>query len=446
MYKKPLFFFLITPLFLSAFLFKALPLAADTRCRTADKALKLAVEVRGLKAKKSVPCKVQNKEQVRKYLVDSIDKNIPADKLKGEELVYKHLGILELDFDYKSGVIELYTQNLGGYYEPVDEYYVMAGWMPDFVQLPIAVHEQVHALQDQHFKLDDLLNGESADSDALLARSALAEGDATCVMYDFANKQKGLPLLKDMPDVSSYILQSISSVAFSSMGSSKLEALKATLIFPYVSGLRFAHQLLRDGGYPRIDQAFKNLPSSTEEILHPEIYLKGVKSYIKLQALGAAEVEKALSSVFKKPGKLSSKTFYEDRYGEFFISTWLAKDLGPLKATKAAGGWGGDKVALYYFKEADPLKLAALKLSALKDKAAALKKPELGVLAWSTHWDTELDAKEFYDAVLEAYGKREGVKGAKAKSKNTFTSAQLKTLSFFDISVEGRYVKLISAF
>ncbi len=45
------------------------------------------------------------------------------------------------------------------------------------------------------------------------------------------------------------------------------------MLFPYMKGVVFCAKLTNDGGWKAIDEAYRNLPQSTEQILHPEKFL-----------------------------------------------------------------------------------------------------------------------------------------------------------------------------
>jgi len=87
-------------------------------CELVRENLQRAEAIRGLKARRSVPCEAHDKEAVRNHLTATIETKIPAEKIAGEELLYKAIGFLSEDFDYKNGLISLYVSQLGGYYIP----------------------------------------------------------------------------------------------------------------------------------------------------------------------------------------------------------------------------------------------------------------------------------------------------------------------------------------
>jgi hypothetical protein len=143
--------------------------------------------------------------------------------------------------------------------------------------------------------------------------------------------------------------------------------------------------LLVEGGYPAVDRAFRNPPTSSREILHPEVYLKpNLPSSIP----SIEELDHA-SSV--------GKEIYTDVIGEFGISAILA--AGQKKkneAVTAAKGWLGDRVGVF-----------------------ATSSPEK-VVSWKTRWESERDAQEFQEAYGRFLEARYSIKSSPNGTYETF--------------------------
>lgn len=382
--------------------------AQSNDCTLVSTAIEEASSIRGLKIKKAVPCSLQQKSEVEHYLRETLDKKVPPERIANEGKVYEMLGLVPVGYDYLNNLIKLYTEQLGGYYDTETDRYVMASWLPAAMQMPIAVHELTHALQDQHFDLEAMLDEKNDNSDTLLARSSLIEGDATAVMLDYARRiGHERPLAKE-PSVSAFMMQNITGAMLTGSVSSAPPAIQAMIIFPYVSGLRFAHALLRKGSYEEVNRAFKNLPVSSEQILHPDLYLEKKKSF---EVPTPPKTPEGMELDFQT-------ALYRDRLGEFVISTLLASYVSPLQASAAASGWGGDQLWLF-------------RTSSGKF-----------VLIWRLLWDEDKDAKQFFDAMQQAYEKRFSQQ-AKTLAADTleFTSTAVgevlikKTLKTVDISI-----------
>ena len=357
-------------------------LGEQNACDLSEQALESAIEIRGLKKKNRVVCLVNNQEQVKQYLIDAIDSKVPPEKLVREELIYKTLGFLPAEFSYKDGLIDLYVSQLGGYYDPEQKHFVMAGWMPAMLQVPIAVHELTHALQDQHFNLDTFLDHDNHTTDQLLARSALVEGDATAVMIDYTRGQIGQGSLRDEENVDMILFQNVLGASMNQEFAKAPQSLQAILLFPYNSGLRFAHHIIKKQGYAGLDKIFKKPPQSTREILHPEYFLDGSFTNQSVQS------EELLTFFDAGDKPAGDSLVYEDTLGEFFVSATLKQcGVESSRSAKIATGWLGDRLGL--FSESDQ------------------------TIIWKTSWDNSSTRDNFFKHYQHCF------KGDKANAQST---------------------------
>ncbi len=344
--------------------------AQNSGCSLVDAALPIAIKIRGLKPKAKVPCQQKTKKDVEKYLNDTLNEQSAKIKMKHEEIIYKLLGFIPEDFDYIREMVQFYSDQVGGFYDPKKKFYAMASWMPESLQLPIAVHELTHALQDQHFNLEKLMDDKVQNTDTILAHSALAEGDATAVMLDFSLNSSGLPPIAQQKDVKAFLMQNIIGAMLTSNLSNAPKSLQTLMIFPYTSGLNFVHHFLMKNGYQEVDSVFRNPPNSTSEILHPENYgTAGNKS----ENLPVPIIENITKSK-------NSNLLLADTFGEFLISTLIANWLAPDLASQAANGWKTDKLGLYEEK--------------------VTKK---NYLLWEILWKDNKEAEEFFTSIINAY-------------------------------------------
>lgn len=333
---------------------------AEDLCITASQAMKTASELRGLSPKRPVPCRSHEKNKIKQYVIKAIKTETPEARIRGEGLLYAALGIIPPDFDYEKELVDLYTSQIGGYYDPKKDQYVMAAWIPASLQYPVSVHELVHALQDQHFDLETFMNIKTMSSDELMARSALVEGDATAVMVDYSLRAAGGGTLFDQQDVSLFIAQNVVGTQLLATASPTGRTLMTLMIFPYSSGLRFAHEVIRTSrSYDTLNTVFLNPPRSTEEILHPEKLGDNKKEF----EIPVITVE-GLTAI------------HEDTLGEFFLSVWLnSQGVDGVTAATAAAGWGGDRAAVFQFPDGSHS------------------------IRWHIRFDTERDAEEFSAAL-----------------------------------------------
>jgi hypothetical protein len=171
--------------------------------------------------------------------------------------------------------------------------------------------------------------------------------------------------------------------------------LRQQFTFPYEDGLSFALRLYLQGGWDAINAAYRKLPDSTEQILHPEKYASGEKP-----------VSVELPPVVERLGA-GWKQSTTDTIGEFATRVWIEGGPSRAPADEAAAGWGGDRVASYDGP----------------DGAWAV--------AWKTAWDTPLDAEEFATAaapLVEQLGSARLFSGPDATGKLILVASDDATL------------------
>ncbi len=362
----------------------------------AESISKQVAEIRGLELLGPIQKGIKQREELRATLIEKLAEEVSDEQIAAEGKVYARLGLIGEDVDYKQVLLDVLTEQIAGFYDQkAKELYIMRG-IPLSLQRPAMAHELFHAIQDQHFDILSLQEPFSTveNGDFALARSALIEGDATVVMFDFSLYEAGtLPQdgAKSIVDIPMFanILQQLTFedlTAIESMlggGSSGFGAPSAgdtamakapaifreMLMFPYFAGMRFIVSVRRNKAWSDVDAIYKNAPVSTEQIMHPERYFEGDEPEIL-----AFDPSKAL------PGH---EKIYDSVMGEFQTLLFL-KEQGPgqgFNPSAAAAGWDGDRLLAY---EKDG-KVVVVHLSV---------------------WDTINDAREYYDAGVKLMEKR----------------------------------------
>ncbi|HVG38444.1 MAG TPA: hypothetical protein VM870_04090, partial [Pyrinomonadaceae bacterium] len=168
-------------------------------------------------------------------------------------------------------------------------------------------------------------------------------------------------------------------------------ALRATLLFPYDEGRTWAMEIYTRGGWEALSAAYKDLPQSTEQILHSEKYLSR-EAPVKINL---PDVSAALGPQWKK-----IEYDVNGEWGYYLIlGQYLTGDDEAAK--KAASGWGGDRYALYEHPATG--RLCVVHLSA---------------------WDTEQDAREFFDAYARRIKLKAGAAAGTPNPAGTTTGAE----------------------
>jgi len=328
--------------------------AEPSMCGIAESALQEAAKLRALSPRNSVPCVVRSRPEIEVFLRDTIAKKFPKETLAMEEMWYRAIGIVPDDYPYEQGIVQAYVQQIGGYYDPEKKQFIMLDTMLRELQLPVAVHELTHALQDQRFGLTDFLDPKKGESDELMARAALVEGDANAIMQEF------------MSGRSSKTAKGLSEVTLPDSAIKVPETLERILLFPYLDGLTFVRHVERLAGLSAINAAFSKPPRTSREILHPEQYVN--RSFVP-EELARDQVE--------RPVELSSP-IYEDTVGEFAVSALLGTALSSRQRGAAcAEGLRRDRVVIF------------------KGEASTR------FVSWMSEWDSQEETGEFYECYRE---------------------------------------------
>jgi hypothetical protein len=333
------------------------------------------VKLRGLEVKKPIRWEVTTKDKVRAYLQKTLDEQYAPGEMEKEGQAMQALGFISRNMNFKEFIIALYEEQVGGYYDPVKETFYLADWIAPGMQETIIAHELTHALQDQHFDIDKFIDRIKGNSDAMYARAALVEGEATLVMLADSMDNLGVEMdlsMLDMDGVFGQLMIQMSAAQFPKFAEAP-KALRETLMFPYIKGLGFVNYGRRQGGWKRIDKIYADIPESTEQIMHPARYFdqRDPPTEVSLDFIAKLVPEKW-------------EKIYTDVLGEFMTLQLLDPVDDQDEEKKAAAGWDGDKV--WVFKQGQDLAWVQLSV-----------------------WDTEKDAVEFAGAFAKTVSSR--VKG-----------------------------------
>ena len=332
--------------------------------------LKETSEIRELPILRPVKSGAQSRAEIERMVIRNLDAETTPAEMHATEVALRKLGLAPPDFRYRPFVIKLLTEQVAGYYDPRMQEFFLADWIDLEGQKPVMAHELTHALQDQHFNLRRFEHWPKGDADAKLAAHALIEGDATLAMTIYMAKY---------PLVALAFIRALGSTSTSSEQFKQApRALRESLVFPYQEGAEWATVLYKRGGWNMISRAFTELPQSTEQILHSDKYFSH-----------EAPVKISLPDVRALLGPGWTRIDY-DVNGEWSYYLILDQFLNsPAESRRAAAGWGGDRYEIYEGPQPDDVLLAQL-----------------------SAWDTETDAREFFDA----YAKRTALRYENAKA------------------------------
>ena len=355
----------------------------------------------GLKFKTPPKVEVRTREQVRDFLLKQFDEATPASQVAGEEKAYKLLGLIPDTMNLRAFFVRVLTEQVVGYYDPkAKALYVVNGADEQIVGITIT-HELVHALQDQYVNLDSIQKSGS-NNDRLAAAQALIEGEAQFeqisimlggpdqidarlpgawdrVREEIRNRQGEMPVFATAPMV-----------------------IQEGLLFPYLSGAEFVRRVKEKRGSGDL---FRDIPRSTEQILHPPLFL-------------ATPSDEPTSVVLPSPRGVTK--VYENDMGEFGTRLVVYDYLrDPQTAQRAAAGWDGDRFMV-------------------------VEKGSDRGFVWALVWDSPIEAAEFSDAMIRAATRRTGSRERRVATGGATFAYKGRTISVLPVSIGDRALILYS--
>jgi hypothetical protein len=342
--------------------------------KTGDEMLRSAVRFRGLEPKGPIQKGVKNKAEISRYLNEHVQEEYPQGEIEKEGRILRKLGLIPAAMDYRAFVLNLLTEQVGGFYDSDKKTFFIASWLTAEEQKPVMIHELTHALQDQYFDVGRVLKDDRSqqNDDRTLAHEAVVEGDGMVVMLQY--------LLEPAKRHFSQLLD-LSSIMQAQMLTMQLQFpvfkeapqyLRETLLFPYGYGASFLQYAWRKNpSWESVNKIYADMPVSTEQIMHPEKYF-GERDLPK-----PVDAENFAASLGPN-WKIVSKNVL----GEFTLGLLMSLHLTEERSRRAAAGWGGDQALLLENEEG-------------KD-----------VVLLETVWDTAEDAEKFYAAMDEWFRQR----------------------------------------
>jgi hypothetical protein len=338
--------------------------------------------MRKIPFKTEVKRDVTDRGALQDVMLKEFEEEMTPAEFHASELGMKALGFISRTLDFKGLMIKAYSEEIAAFYDPRTKTMHLIKEPEEALKKPLTLieralgktngfnkdenktviaHELTHALADQNFDLYALQKSIKNDDDRSLALSSLIEGEATLTMVGAQMSDWQGEKIAKIPAAN---LERTFGLLMSFMplagGKTLREAppiLSESMMFPYVRGMVFCASQTNNGGWKALDDAYRNPPLSTEQILHPEKYGANpdVPMAIDLGSLTIADPWKELG---------------RNVVGEMQTGILLRKHGGK----GAAVGWDGDQFAVF---------------EAPDDRIG---------LVWFSTWDTPEDAKRFANA------------------------------------------------
>jgi hypothetical protein len=253
-----------------------------------DVLIKFSSDETGLPIKSAVKRQLTTRAAVEAYLDEKFNEDEGAKRLERDEIVLKKFGLIDQDFELKPFLLALLKEQIEGYYDSKTKTVYLLDWVDPEEQKPVMAHELTHALQDQHSDLEkwddqtpnDVSHDAAGDQNNLVkdemdtARDAVAEGQATAVMFDYMLKPMGKSLIKD-PEVLDVVKSQMNSAEDSPVMARAPLLLSESMLFPYREGLSFEQDIWMDQGQAAaFAGTLDRPPTSSWEIINPREYEK----------------------------------------------------------------------------------------------------------------------------------------------------------------------------
>jgi hypothetical protein len=311
----------------------------------ADKVEAGIQEMRELKFKRPVPMVVKTRSEAEQMMAADLSRDYTDEQFEVDGIAGALVGLYPVGINLKAESLKLLRNQVAGFYDPHGKEMVLvegadsAGFYEgtlqflvqrDIIGEMLLAHELTHALQDQNFGLEGMLDKYKNDDDRELALKSVAEGDATIAGYayvmgrmDTAVADSLVEHLKDLPQM------------FAAEAGDAPEGLAAPLVFQYAEGVRFVAEAYKRGGWAAVDKLYKNPPQSSHQIIHPAYYFDRPAPPVKIELGGYQKIMAGWTRAD------------QDTYGELLLRVILERNLGRHATdTAVAAQWAGDQMII----------------------------------------------------------------------------------------------------
>jgi len=316
--------------------------------------------IRGLSFTHPVVYQSLDRAGIRQVVAGKLSEQYTDQEIRNISTGYSALGLLPPAFPLKQTYVNLLGEQIAAFYDQHQHKLFMFqdASLENAQNRVILAHELTHALQDQNFGLLNLALEIKDNDDRAAAASALIEGDATLVMSQYMVKDLSWHTLAD-------------TVTFSAT-QSMVEIRKAPrylremLVFPYLRGQQFCEAAFERGGFPALSEVYKNPPTSTAQILHPEKYFSQPR-------------EDPVQVTFSNTTFQGRQPLSNNVLGEMGMRILLSQYVDEVDAERFSTGWRGDRYLVF-----DGGK----------------------ILVWKTVWDSPQAAADFGGVFLSLCSQR----------------------------------------
>ena len=290
-----------------------------------------------------VPLVIKTRDQVQQMLLTQMKRDHSDEELELGGQTGAMTGVYPPGMNLKGSTLSLMHSQIAGFYDPHDKEMVLVEgaisptlWnsaasfvaQRDATGEMVLAHELTHALQDQHFHIEQMMDAVKDNDDRALALKALAEGDATLSGFGYVNGNL------DNATLNTILLRlaNLPKTLAAQSGNVQL-GLSAPMVFQYYDGSRFVAYGYRRGGWSAVDAIYHDPPQTTLQIMRPELYFDHTFKPAKVTLDGYQPFLKDWQKVD------------DDTYGAFLLKVILRRNLGDDAPEVAlADQWTADRL------------------------------------------------------------------------------------------------------
>jgi hypothetical protein len=318
--------------------------------------MRQVAQIRGFDYSQRVVAEPVSQAEIGRDFVRFSDITYPQGQYARRSIAWDTIGVIPDGTSLRDAYESYGSSQVIGYYDTVTgELRFTGSESPTPLERITLAHELTHAIDDQRFGLErlDVLGAACKDENASAA-IALVEGNATFFMLLWA---------RTFLTVAELVEVEVEAAAQDTSTEGVPPFVARLQAWPYDQGMRFIGALDARGGLDAVDEAFVDLPTSTEQIIHPERYPNDAPTPVDVPDLSAE-----LGSGWEDLDVMS--------IGEAWLQIALGLRLDGSEAGAAAAGWDGGTYRAW---------------SNGTDTSVEL----------STVWDTARDAEEFAASMTE---------------------------------------------
>lgn len=282
-------------------------------------------QVRGLEYLRPVAAEPIDDATMDRKLEELFDVSYPEELYDRRTAAWRTIGVIPPDADLRESLRAYLTGQVVGFYDPATGELVYLGDRGEELGLLEKVtlaHELTHAIDDQHFdlsRLDDLVA--SCRDEEFAAALGVVEGSAQYFSTE---------VLIEYPDIDlADAMEALAGLLTSSQDLAGVPPfVQALQGWSYLAGQAFVTEVAVANGDDAVNDALRNPPVSTEQILHPDRWPSDAPARVNLPDLSGG-----LGDGW---GDLDAMTV-----GEAWLAAMLDLRLDAGAAAAAADGWDG---------------------------------------------------------------------------------------------------------